>query len=132
MDELTAFNQCLAWLTHTTALPEHLDGLVLCGNSLPATATAAGQLAQDYQLPLLIIAGGIGHACPRVSPHRLAPRSTRTRPVTRAADYPNVLSQLAQCQLYSLCAGDLAIKPATTNALYAKHNSSWLATRLFY
>lgn len=62
MDELTAFNQCLAWLTHTTALPEHLDGLVLCGNSLPATATAAGQLAQDYQLPLLIIAGGVGHA----------------------------------------------------------------------
>jgi uncharacterized SAM-binding protein YcdF (DUF218 family) len=62
LDELTAFNQCLAWLTHTTALPEHLDGLVLCGNSLPATATAAGQLAQDYQLPLLIIAGGIGHA----------------------------------------------------------------------
>ena len=62
MDELTAFNQCLTWLTHPTILPAHLDGLVLCGNSLPATSTAAGQLAQDYQLPLIIIAGGIGHA----------------------------------------------------------------------
>ncbi|WP_048001043.1 YdcF family protein [Lactiplantibacillus herbarum] len=62
MDTLTAFNQCLAWLTEATPLPAKVDGLVLCGNSVPVTATIASQLAQYYQLPTIIIAGGIGHA----------------------------------------------------------------------
>ncbi|WP_338207796.1 ElyC/SanA/YdcF family protein [Lactiplantibacillus paraxiangfangensis] len=60
--KLAAFNQCLNWLTQATTLPKQVDGLVLCGNSQPATATAAGQLAQQYALPRTIIAGGIGHA----------------------------------------------------------------------
>ncbi|BBM21969.1 YdcF family protein [Lactiplantibacillus pentosus] len=62
MDELTAFNRCLDWLTQAVAQPTRVDGLVLCGNSLPASAIAAGQLAQHYQLPTVIIAGGVGHA----------------------------------------------------------------------
>lgn len=62
MTELEALNQCLAWLTARVPLPEQIDGLVLCGNSLPATATAAGRLAIHYHLPVIIIAGGVGHA----------------------------------------------------------------------
>ena len=62
MTNLDALNTCLAWLTAATPLPDQLDGLVLCGNSVPATATAAGELAQRYHLPSLIIAGGIDHA----------------------------------------------------------------------
>lgn len=62
MTDIDALNQCLAWLTAQVPLPAQVDGIVLCGNSQPATATIAGQLAQQWQLPMMIIAGGIGHA----------------------------------------------------------------------
>lgn len=62
MTTLTTFNQALRWLTAATDLPAHLDGLVLCGNSLPSTAVLASHIAQDYQLPSIVIAGGVGHA----------------------------------------------------------------------
>ncbi|RRK10240.1 YdcF family protein [Lactiplantibacillus garii] len=62
MTSLEALNHCLAWLTAPTTVPLQVDGLVLCGNSQPATATTAGHLAQRYHLPSIIIAGGVGHA----------------------------------------------------------------------
>lgn len=62
MSDLTDFNQCLAWLTQSTTPAAAPDGLILCGNGLPATAITAAQLAQQAQLPTVIIAGGVGHA----------------------------------------------------------------------
>jgi len=62
MNTLTAYNQCLAWLTEAAPLPAKIDGLVLCGNSVPVTATIASQLAQYNELSTIIIAGGVGHA----------------------------------------------------------------------
>lgn len=62
MTSLTDLNRCLAWLTAPTKPLTHVDGLVLCGNSLPITATTAAKIAIQTQLPAVIIAGGIGHA----------------------------------------------------------------------
>lgn len=62
MTELTDLNQCLAWLTQPATPLANLDGLVLCGNSLPVTAKFVASIAIEQQLPTIIIAGGIGHA----------------------------------------------------------------------
>ncbi|BDZ32230.1 YdcF family protein [Lactiplantibacillus sp. WILCCON 0030] len=62
MSELTDLNRCLAWLTKPAPKLADIDGLVLCGNSLPLTAQLAARVATEQQLPTLIIAGGIGHA----------------------------------------------------------------------
>ncbi|CAM3041002.1 YdcF family protein [Lactiplantibacillus plajomi] len=62
MTALTQLNRCLNWLTAAQPLPTTVDGIVLCGNSLPVTARMAGELAQRYDLPAMIIAGGVGHA----------------------------------------------------------------------
>ncbi|MFC6181738.1 ElyC/SanA/YdcF family protein [Lactiplantibacillus daowaiensis] len=62
MTNLAALNQCLAWLTAPATPLTKIDGLVLCGNSLPLTAQLAARLAITHQLPTVIIAGGIGHA----------------------------------------------------------------------
>lgn len=62
MAKLADLNTCLAWLTQpATPLPQ-VDGLILCGNSLPLTAQLAARTATDRQLPTIVIAGGIGHA----------------------------------------------------------------------
>jgi len=62
MTNLTALNQCLAWLTAPADALATVDGLILCGNSLPLTAQLAARLANEHQLNTVIIAGGIGHA----------------------------------------------------------------------
>ncbi|AVK63979.1 S-adenosyl-L-methionine-binding protein [Lactobacillus sp. CBA3606] len=62
MTNLTALNQCLAWLTQPVTPLNPIDGLILCGNSLPLTTQLAAQLASKHHLPTMIITGGIGHA----------------------------------------------------------------------
>jgi len=62
MTKLADLNTCLAWLTQPAAPLSPVDGLVLCGNSLPLTAQLAARLATEQALATIIIAGGIGHA----------------------------------------------------------------------
>lgn len=62
MGKLGDLNRCLTWLTQPAIPLREIDGLVLCGNSLPLTAQLAALFAIEQQLPTVIIAGGVGHA----------------------------------------------------------------------
>jgi len=62
MTNLTALNQCLAWITAPAPALAKIDGLILCGNSLPLTSQVAARIAIEQHLPTVIVAGGVGHA----------------------------------------------------------------------
>ncbi|AVK61404.1 S-adenosyl-L-methionine-binding protein [Lactobacillus sp. CBA3605] len=103
MTNLTALNQCLTWLTQPAPPVSPIDGLILCGNSLPLTTQLAAQLALKHHLSTMIITGGIGHAT-RYLRQNLQQTNDDSEAKIMAASVRNAGYQ-----------GDLRLDPTSTN-----------------
>ncbi|ETY72898.1 ElyC/SanA/YdcF family protein [Lactiplantibacillus fabifermentans] len=118
MTDLTALNQCLDWLTQPAPTLTNIDSLVLCGNSLPQTAEQAARLANQYHLPAIIIAGGIGHATKYLRQNLGLPANNE--------DEATIMSRLVRAAGYQ---GKLLLDSTSTNTGANARNALALAPK---